>query len=56
MDASQMYRMCLKKRKYKTEELAKKVAEECNVKYGKVHRVYYCPLCGFFHLTTKELK
>lgn len=54
--AEQMYRMCLKKHKYRTEEFALKVAKSCDKKYGKTHRVYYCPLCGYYHLTTKELK
>lgn len=56
MDAKQMYKMCLKKRKYKSQDLANKVAEECTIKYGKPHRVYYCPLCGYYHLTTKPPK
>lgn len=51
-----MHRMCLRKHKYKTEALALKYAKECEVKYGKKHRVYLCPLCGFYHLTTKEIK
>lgn len=56
MKAEQMYKMCLRKRKYKSEQLAMQYAKECDAKYGKKHRVYYCPLCGFYHLTTKELK
>lgn len=54
MDAEQMYRMCLKKRKYKTEKQALQKAQEYTEKYEKIHRVYYCPLCGFYHLTTKQ--
>lgn len=55
MNAEQMHKMCLRKRKYKSEQLALKYAKECDIKYGKTHRVYYCPLCGFYHLTTKEI-
>ena len=54
MDAGQMYRMCLKKRKYKTEKQAKEAAIHYTEKYQKEHRVYYCRLCGCFHLTTKQ--
>jgi rubrerythrin len=56
MNAEQMYKMCLKKRKYKSEKIAQKYAKECDKKYGGTHRVYYCPLCGYYHLTTKELR
>lgn len=56
LKAEQMYRMCLKKRKYKSEEVAKQIAKQCDEKYGVTHRVYYCPLCGHYHLTTKDLK
>ena len=30
------------------------MAEKYTEKYGVEHRVYWCALCGFFHLTTKE--
>lgn len=50
-DADKMHRMCLRKHKYKDEKTALKFAKECNTKYGGEHRVYWCPLCGYFHLT-----
>jgi len=53
-DANRMYRMCLRKHKYKDKNFAEKIAKECSEKYGVEHRVYWCALCGFFHLTTKE--
>ena len=53
-NAERMHRMCLKKRKYKDEGTAIKIAKRCDIKYGGVHRVYWCPLCGYYHLTTKE--
>ena len=53
-NTKRMYRMCLHKRKYKDENTANKFAKECTEKYGKEHRVYWCALCGCYHLTTKE--
>lgn len=53
-DADRMHRMCLKKIKYRTEKIAKKMAKKYTEKYGIEHRVYWCALCGFYHLTTKE--
>lgn len=53
-NADRMHRMCLRKHKYKDEKTALKIAKECDVKYGGEHRVYWCPLCGYFHLTTKK--
>lgn len=52
--AERMHRMCLRKHKYKDEKTALKYALACNRKYGGEHRVYWCPLCGYYHLTTKE--
>lgn len=56
MDAKKMHKMCLRKRKYRDRAFAQKVAKECDEKFGKTHRVYFCPLCGFYHLTTKVIK
>lgn len=53
-NADRMYRMCLHKRKYRDENTANKFAKECSEKYDKEYRVYFCMLCGFYHLTTKE--
>ena len=53
-NAERMYRMCLKKHKFRDKETAERIAEKCNIKYGVIHRVYWCALCGFYHLTTKE--
>ena len=55
-DAGKMHRMCLRKRKYLNEEIANKKAKEYTEKYNVEHRVYWCSLCGFYHLTTKEKK
>ena len=53
-NAERMYRMCIRKKKYTSWGLAERIAKECDEKYNKIHRVYACPLCGFYHLTTKE--
>ena len=53
-NAEKMHRMCLKKCKFRSENAAQKMAEKCTEKYEIEHRVYWCALCGFWHLTTKE--
>lgn len=53
-DARKMYRMCMRKKKFSSQSVAQNIAKECDEKYGKTHRVYMCPLCGYYHLTTKE--
>ena len=53
-NAEKMFRMCMRKRKFFSQTVARNVAKECDKKYGKTHRVYFCPLCGYYHLTTKE--
>ena len=52
-NANRMYRMCLKKQKYKTKEIAENYAKKYTKKYNIEHRVYWCALCGHYHLTTK---
>lgn len=46
-DAKAMYCSCLRKVKFKNFEDAKKRAEKYN------QRIYLCPLCGYYHLTSK---
>lgn len=53
-NAEKMFRMCLRKKKFTSYSSAQNIAKECDQKYGKTHRVYYCSLCGGYHLTTKE--
>lgn len=48
-------KMCTGKRKYKT----KNAAIKATMKYLKIatkQRVYRCPICSQYHLTTKEKK
>ena len=47
--AEGMHRSCFRKKRYKSEAKAKAVAE----KFGQ--RVYFCPICGGYHCTKKEL-
>ncbi len=47
-NAANMYQSCLRKAKFRSYEQARKRAD----KYKQ--RVYYCPLCGFYHLTKRK--
>lgn len=53
-ESYKMYRMCLKKKKYCTLKYANQKAHEYTLKYNKKTTVYFCPICGWYHLTTKE--
>lgn len=53
LKAEQMYKMCLHKRKYRNKEIAEKWRKILSEKYNKEHRVYLCPLCRYYHLSTK---
>ncbi len=55
MNTQTMYNMCLHKKIYRTKEFAKQKAEEFTQKFGKPQSPYLCPLCGYYHLTTKEV-
>ena len=56
-NAEKMHRMCLRKNKYKTLRQAKLAVEKYKEKYDTEYRIYYCTLCGNYHLTTKgEIK
>jgi len=50
MEATTMFNMCLKKRKYsfeRAERVRRKVMKERGVKL----RVYHCPVCDSYHVT-----
>ena len=55
MKAEQMYKMCLHKRKHRNKETAEKWRKILSERY-KEHRVYLCPLCLYYHLSTKTDK
>ena len=49
-NAKNMYKSCLRKKKYRTREYAENIAKKFN------QHVYYCKLCGCYHLTKLEQK
>ncbi len=51
-----MSKSCMRKRKYRSFESAVQYAKKYDEKYGVKNRVYFCNICGYFHLTTKEEK
>lgn len=52
--AEKMWRMCLRKKKYKSEFIANSVAQKVKEERGVILYSYCCPLCGYWHLTKKE--
>lgn len=52
--ALKMYRSCLRKCAYRTERIATNKALEIEKERGVKLYVYYCPICGHYHLTHKE--
>ena len=47
-------KMCTSKNRYATEGEALEVARECAEHGSPALRVYECPLCGGWHLTSKK--
>lgn len=45
---------CFKKKRYSTENFAQKIANKIKWKRNVKLRVYFCDLCGGFHLTKKD--
>ena len=54
LDAQTMHRMCLRKAKYKTQKYAEEKAKQFTEQFGVEQYAYFCPLCGYYHLTTKS--
>ena len=46
-------KMCLNKRLYITKEEAQKAFKRYTKKYKKPLRIYKCPICKGYHLTSK---
>jgi hypothetical protein len=46
---------CVDKKVYVFKHKAQAAAERQAKRYRKSMRVYTCPRCGFYHLTSKEL-
>lgn len=47
-------KQCLSKYRYKTKVFAEASALKMTKKHGKATRVYACPQCGNYHLTTSK--
>lgn len=56
INAVQMHKMCLRKAKFRTEAIARKVADEKEIQYNCKNNIYFCPLCGHWHITTVKEK
>ena len=56
--AIHMHKMCLRKVRFVSEKYAKKVAKDKEKEYNCKNKVYFCPLCSGWHITTvkKEAK
>lgn len=52
--AARVKRSCFGKCRYRTVEMAKKVAKDALNKRGIELHCYYCPLCGCYHLTKSK--
>lgn len=48
------HRMCGRKRSYATMRHAEEMAAKYTVMYNVAHRAYRCPICGAWHLTTRD--
>ena len=56
-NAEQMYKMCFKKLGFKTQQEAKRFAKKKEKEYNCKNKIYFCPLCMRWHITTvKEVK
>lgn len=56
MTDDKLYKQCLKKKRYSTFRLAKKVAKISLDKRGAELRIYKCDICNGFHLTSLNLE
>lgn len=54
--AERALKMCFGKKVYRSYKTAQNDAQKLEKKYKKKYRVYYCPICNWWHLTTKEEK
>lgn len=51
-----MGRMCEGKARYRNPSTAQKVMNKIKAKQGENLRMYKCPICGFYHLTSSNYK
>ncbi len=48
-------RGCLTKKRYGTREKAERAVAKAKKEYGEQKKLYYCPLCSGYHLSTLDL-
>lgn len=51
MNVRTMYGKCLRKRAYRNLEIAERECKKTSEKYGVEFHIYWCKLCGMYHLT-----
>ena len=56
MNARTMYGKCLRKKVFRTYDFACKRAAEITKESGIPMYVYWCKLCGYYHLTKQKQK
>jgi len=47
-------RGCLTKKRYSTRQGAEKAVAKAKSEYGEVKKLYHCPLCCGYHLSSKN--
>lgn len=52
--AEQMWRSCLRKKMYRSRQIAEQTAKKIKKDRNVTLYVYECPICGYYHLTKKE--
>lgn len=51
-----IYRQCGKKKRYRSEHEARLIANRGEAARGTKLRVYACPLCGGYHITSQNFR
>lgn len=54
--AEQMWRSCLRKKFYRSKQIAEQTVKRIKEERGVMLYVYECPICGYYHLTKKPRK
>ena len=53
----EVYRSCTKKKRYRNYDEAHKMAKQCELERPETKlRVYFCSICGGFHITKKCMR
>ncbi len=51
---SMLDRLCYEKRGWPNRTLAKRARRERSQWFGRHYRIYRCPICGYWHLSTRR--